>query len=363
MNNLSSPSNPMTQHHPSDDEIDLWQLIETLWQGKYWITGITIFFMALGFGYTLQASEEWQAQASVIAPDYAEYQQVANFSQQLQPAFGVDFSERIKAINFNNSEAVFKRFITLFNSTDNKLAFLQTHPAVLQHLKQNQIVEEGKALNDLAKNISASTKVKERTDEFGLIFTSWNAASSQELLTDYTSFTSEKVTKELQDNLTSLANLRKNELQQSFSTLESNAKAHIARELELLNHSLMIASAANIQAPIADPGTEDQFAINLGAKAIEAKITELKSLKNLAIIEPTILTTQNQLMALDKIDLSIKPSFNAYKFIETPTEPLSRESPKKALIMLTSVLVGGVLGSIYVLIAQAVRFHRKELAS
>lgn len=353
MTNIEPPF-PHTTHTSYDDEIDLWQLAVTLWEGKYWIIGITFLCLLAGFGYAKLSDEQWDSTAKVIQPDYSRYQEILAYTRRLEPAFGNQFNERIKNLNFGNSEDVFKRFITLYNSNDNKREFLKNHPVFQQQVKEPQ--NETALLNNWITDISA-TSDKNTPDEFELSFMGGTAIESQSLLMEYIQFSNSKVAEDFHHNVTSMVNQRVDELKQTFKTLESNTRNRVNREIERLTHSLAIAKAANINTPIIDPGTKDEFDINLGTRAIEAKIQELKSLDNLAVIEPGILNVQNQLSAAESIDLTGTPTFEAYKFIQAPTEPLSRSQPKTLLILLACMMIGGIVGVVIVIIKNSVRAH------
>lgn len=353
MTNIQRPL-PQPIHPTYDDEIDLWQLAVNLWEGKYWIIGITLLFMLAGFSYVKVAEEEWQSTAKVIQPDYLGYQEILAYTHRLEPAFGTQYADRIKNLNFGTSEEVFKRFITYYNSPDNKREFLKSHPDFQSQLQSAE--NEAALLNKWSKGIAASSN-KSTPNEFELTFTATRATDSSDLLTEYVRFSNAKLAEDFHENIASMLTQRIGELQRIKSTLELNTRNRINREIERLTHSLAIAKAANINAPIVDPGTTDEFNINLGTRAIEAKIAELKSLKNLGVIEPGIITVQNQLSAAENIDLSQRPVFEAYKFIQTPAVPLSRSHPKTLLILLGCMLIGGFLGVIVVFIKNTIRSH------
>jgi len=356
MTNIEKPF-PNPALSSPDDEIDLWQLMVTLWEGKYWIIGITFLCCVAGLGYVKLSEERWNSTAKVIKPDYSRYQEVLAYTRRLEPAFGNQFNDRIKDLGFGNSEEVFKRFITLFNSADNKREFLKEHPLFLQQLGDSQ--DETKLMNSWINNIAASSN-KNAPDEYELSFMGRTARDSQSLLMDYIRFSNNKMAHDFQDNLGSMVAQRIEELKRTLKTLEINTQSQIYREIERLTHSLAIAKAANINTPIVDPGTKDEFDINLGTRAIEAKIAELKSLKNLAVIEPAMLNVRNQLTVAESIDLSTSPSFESYKFIQTPEEPLSRAHPKTLLILLASLVIGGAMGVVIVVIKNTIRVHTQS---
>lgn len=59
----------MNEQYPYDDEIDLFELWETIWSGKWLIVGITALFGVGGVGYALLAPEKFKAQVSVMPAD------------------------------------------------------------------------------------------------------------------------------------------------------------------------------------------------------------------------------------------------------------------------------------------------------
>ncbi|MEX1214996.1 Wzz/FepE/Etk N-terminal domain-containing protein [Saccharospirillum sp.] len=55
----------MSDTRPSyDDEIDLFELFETLWDGKWWILGCVAIAISMAFGYTQLASVKYSISAS-----------------------------------------------------------------------------------------------------------------------------------------------------------------------------------------------------------------------------------------------------------------------------------------------------------
>lgn len=359
----SQPYSPAHSPNAYDDEIDLWQLVSTLWAGKLWIIALAVACGLLGLWFAKTTEEEWTAKAQVVAPDYADFQEATESTQKLLPIFdGKVLEEKIATIKFNDGDAVFTRFISLFNSSDNKKEFLQQHDVFDQYKAAQGADEENeeKILVRWSSSITA-TAVKAEPKNFDLSAVSWTATNSHKVLVDYINFTNNQVIKELQMNLTSLLANRVNELESQLRTREQNAKMNIEREINRLTHSLAIAKAAGIQTPIVDPGTRDIFEINLGQKAIQAKITELKSITNLAVMNVEILNIRSQLAEAEAIEFNSPPVFNSYKFTQRPAAPLSRSAPKTILIILAGIIVGGIIGVIYVLLSQAIRSRNKTV--
>jgi uncharacterized protein involved in exopolysaccharide biosynthesis len=59
----------LNQNYAYDDEIDLFELWETIWSGKWLIIAVTAVFGVGGVGYALRAPEKFKAQVSVMPAD------------------------------------------------------------------------------------------------------------------------------------------------------------------------------------------------------------------------------------------------------------------------------------------------------
>ena len=62
---MNEPQNSLPQAY--DDEIDLWELWDTVWSGRWLIIAITSLFAVGGVAYALMAQEWWRADV-VLAP-------------------------------------------------------------------------------------------------------------------------------------------------------------------------------------------------------------------------------------------------------------------------------------------------------
>lgn len=351
---------PPSLYKDDHDDFDLFDLVTILWQGKLWIAGTVAVSVLAGFLYLFTTDELWTSQARVIVPDYRDIQLISDYSQQLKPVFGDDFDNAVRSIKIDSANDIFKRFIILFNSPDNKHEYLSNNVLIKNHFQADQALDG--AIHEIAQSIHASGG-RNDTESFDLVLSSWSAESSRNLLGKYINFTSAKVAEQIHANFETLLNQRIKELKRSSALLTNNTRNRIKTSIDHLSHSLAIASAAGIEKPIVDPGTGggEEFMINMGTKAIGAKIQELKAIENLAVIEPRLLTIQNQLVASADVHLELPDHFQPYEKIQTPTSPLFRDHPKKTLIMIIALFVGGVMGCAGVLVAYAIRSRRHKI--
>ena len=105
--------------------------------------------------------------------------------------------------------------------------------------------------------------------------------------------------------------------------------------------------------------SQERFSILLGAKGLEEKLALLKSL-DLAVYQPGLQQLQAQMDRLKRISLE-GLSFRPFSYLDAPDEPLTRNKPKRPLVVVLATLLGGMLGVGIVLVRHA--FRRPELAS
>lgn len=343
-----------------DQDFDLFEVISILWQGKFWIAGAITISLLLGLLYVSTTHERWTSKARIIAPEYRDIQLISDYLQQLKPVFGDDFGHAMEAVNVSSADDIFKRFMTLFNSPDNKYEYVLSSDLIQNNFRANQAADN--AMRNMAESIKSGTE-RNDTQVFELTISSWSADSSRTLLENYINFTSSKTAEQIHANLESLLEQRTKELKRSLEFLTANTKNRITTSIDHLSHSLAIASAAGIEVPIVDPGTgnAEEFMINMGTRAIKAKIEELKSIENFAVIEPKLLTLQNQLAASANVNMEGVEHFKPYETVQAPTTPLFRDHPKKAIAIVISLFIGGIVGCIYVLIAHAIHMRKHKI--
>ncbi|ENI4486279.1 LPS O-antigen chain length determinant protein WzzB [Vibrio fluvialis] len=348
--------------YSSNDEIDLKALFTALWQGK-WLITITIFlFSVAALGYVLTAQEWWRAKATVSQPQLqgiASYQQAVKRYQPLFDVYQEDGSIIVsEALDLLiDPEIIFKRFIQEFNANGIKRRFMQTNPTFLTLQKQmfaqtNDPEVMQKLYEEWFERIQASAVDKKTNDIFTLSFQSVDKASSLTLLNDYIQFVNQTLNQQLNDNLISTLAAKYGELTQQEKNLRQQAQLSLHVELERTQYALHIAEAADIKQPVQNLGEQEIFAINIGSRALKAKVDALKSIKDLSVFEPRLAILQSKLSQFDLETLSAKAvwSVNGFYYLDQPEQPLTRDKPKRALIVVLGSLLGGMLGVAIVLV-------------
>ncbi|HAS3560826.1 TPA: LPS chain length-determining protein [Vibrio cholerae] len=358
--------------YPANDEIDLRELFSALWQGKWLIIMTTLLFSVAAIGYALTAQEWWSAKATVSQPQLqgiASYQQAV---KRYQPLFDV-YQEDGNIIVSNTLDSlidpklIFQQFIQTFNANGTKRRFMQTNPTFLtlqkQMLGQTDDPEVMQALYEgWFERIQASAVDKKANDIFALSFQSVDKASSLTLLNDYIEFVNQTLNQHLHDDLLSTLATKYGELTQQEKNLLQQAQLRLLVELERTQYALNIAEAADIKQPVQNLGEQELFAINIGSRALKAKVDALKSIKDLSVFEPRLAILQSKLSQFDLETLSAeaKWSVNGFYYLDQPEQPLTRDKPKRALIVVLGSLLGGMLGVVIVLVRFTFRREEEE---
>lgn len=365
---LVHSSKKSMQNHDSTDEIDLIQLFRILWQEKLLIALFTLLFAVAGVTYALTAQEWWTAKAKAIQPQITDFAKLQQEISSFQPAFdsGLQQTEdgTLQVKNQLNdvidAEVLFKNFINSFNSLANKKAFLIGNKDFQQFLSENKISsadDTDRALESWFEKISAKQASKQEEDIFVISLQATSSNNSFKMLNQYINFVSAKVYKDTMNNVQALISAKENELNQQLKVLQSQATSFLKVEKERTEYALNIASAADVQRPVQSLGNNEIFAINLGAKALAAKINALDTVKNLSVVEPRIQEVEARLALIQGTELNKNIHFKTYRFLENVEKPVTKDKPKRALIVIIATLLGGMLGIAIALIRTAVRNH------
>ena len=102
-------------------------------------------------------------------------------------------------------------------------------------------------------------------------------------------------------------------------------------EPERAKYGLDIAKAADVNQPI-QINNNEIFSIDLGTKALTAKIKALESVKNLNVVEPRLQQINAKISMLEKLDIDRSIHFKTFRFLDDVEKPLYRDKPKRVLI-------------------------------
>lgn len=310
------------------DEIDLVEVVLQLWRSK-WLIAMFIFLgLAVGGAYVTWSPEKWTSSATITRPDSA---QIASYT------FAVSVLDGSTAFDARDIET---RLVNRFAASFSALA----------ETLRNQRRPENLTIAPVEKGQPLPLK---------LSYQASSATAAQAQLTEYIEQTNARIAGELESNL-------RESLQQKILALNSllAAQEKIAQEqkdlrIKQIKEALKFAEAANIVHPKerqGDNATQDTLFL-LGSEALRAMV-ERESMRPLVYPEGYFQIRQ-QLLAVTDIK-SDNASITTYRYVLEPTLPVRRDGPKRALVLVLGVLLGGMIGCGVVLGRNAIREYKSR---
>ncbi|NOI58437.1 LPS O-antigen chain length determinant protein WzzB [Vibrio coralliilyticus] len=357
---------------PVSDEVDFRELFKALWDGKLLIIVTTLVSAVVAVLFAITSQEWWSSKATISHPqaqDMAAYRQQV---KQFQPVFDIYQDDGTVLVSqelddLTDTKVLFNRFVDAFNSSNNKRRFLdssiefqQLKEKVSSDTNDEERIKARRALySDWFGRISAKAgNPKNKLTPYDISFQSTTSKSSYLLLVNYIKIIKSKVHQDALNNLEAIVSAKKDELVQQKKILETQAKNRLLVEADRARYALSIAKAAGVTSPIQTNGNRELFGIDMGSKALAAKVEALNSIKNLSVIEPRLQQINAKLQMLNDLKVDRSIDFQTFRFLENVEQPLTRDKPKRTLIVILGTLLGGMLGMAIVLIRFV--FRREE---
>jgi len=358
MNNKEFPQQanmpyPYPMPYQDNDEIDLVELFRTLWKQKAKIALITAATTLAAGIYAFTAEEVWTSQAVITAPkasDMGEFYLMAQNLERNAPMImtpdGVQTkTEDAKQLQFSNLQTnLFKEFKDALNSLDERREFVVASDFYKEKIKGKSERDQKLILKEITeKDIKyvAADDVKKTFDTIAL--SADTSKQSKILLQQYIASVNAKVVKNNEHELTLLLNKFRQDLGAEAKALETSAEDMLKLQIKSVSDSLAQAKEMNLIETSANLPTDisDSTMYLLGSKALSAKLASLKA------SEPTLakryFDVQQQLKTLNEIKNS-SVTGQAFGFIDMPDEPVTKDKPKRILILILGCFFGFVIG-------------------
>ncbi len=134
----------------------------------------------------------------------------------------------------------------------------------------------------------------------------------------------------------------------NYQILEAETLKQLQEDIARTEYALRISETAGIDAPVENLNNQGIFAIDFGAKALKEQLRILKEIKNPKLINPVLANLRLKLNSLRSVPLE-KVSFASYHYLKSPSLPLDREKPKRALVIVMATLMGLMTGIVVAL--------------
>lgn len=345
-------------------EIDLFSLIEVLWQAKRRILATVFAFACVGLLLSFLLPQKWTSQAIVTPAESVQWQ---GLERTLTALRVLDMEVSV------DRGSVFNLFIKKFSSPSLLEEYLRSSPYVMDQLKGAQIDEQDlhRAIVLLSEKMKAVDSNAGKKNETSL-FTSWTLSftaptreEAQKVLAGYIQYISDIVVKETLENIRNQLEIKTRYEQEKLAMDRVRLKNQLDANIQRLHYSLEIANAAGIKRPVYSNGQavkdDPDFSISLGADGISRKLEIEKGVTDVAEIDGDLRNRQyhvEQLAAMNVSDVKFTP----FKYQLSPSLPVKKDGPGKAVIIILAALIGGMMACGGVLLRHAMISRKMENA-
>ncbi|ECH9260703.1 LPS O-antigen length regulator [Salmonella enterica subsp. enterica] len=345
-------------------EIDLFSLIEVLWQAKRRILATVFAFACVALLLSFLLPQKWTSQAIVTPAESVQWQ---GLERTLTALRVLDMEVSV------DRASVFNLFIKKFSSPSLLEEYLRSSPYIMDQLKGAQIDEQDlhRAIVVLSEKMKAVDSNAGKKNETSL-FTSWTLSftaptreEAQKVLAGYIQYISDIVVKETLENIRNQLEIKTRYEQEKLAMDRVRLKNQLDANIQRLHYSLEIANAAGIKRPVYSNGQavkdDPDFSISLGADGISRKLEIEKGVTDVAEIDGDLRNRQyhvEQLAAMNVSDVKFTP----FKYQLSPSLPVKKDGPGKAVIIILAALIGGMMACGGVLLRHAMVSRKMENA-
>ncbi|RZN48421.1 LPS O-antigen length regulator Wzz(fepE) [Escherichia sp. E13S3] len=347
----------------SNNEIDLLKLIEVLWCAKTRIIAVAFVFACIGLLVSFILPQKWTSSAVITPAEAVQWQDLEKTFTKL----------RVLDLDVNiGRDDVFNLFIKKFQSVSLLEDYLRSSPYIMDQLKEAKFDEL-----DLHRAIVALSEKMKAVDDNGskkkdepALYTSWTLSftaptseEAQTVLAGYIDYISAIVVKESLENVRNKLEIRTQFEKEKLTQDRIKTKNQLDANIQRLNYSLDIANAAGIKKPVYSNGQavkdDPDFSISLGADGIERKLEIEKAVTDVAELNGELRNRQYHVEQLTKTNVN-DVNFTPFKYQLRPTLPVKKDGPGKAIIVILSALIGGMVACGSVLLRHAMASRKQD---
>ncbi len=367
----TTPVSNQSYNSNNDDEIDLFELFESLWQEKILIVLIAGVVTLLAVAYALAATPIYQAKASLLPPPA--------YAIQSYNAGRIDNKERIEEYRKDeyrkdytealNIEDVYNVFKANLNSLQLRNAFFEE--VYLPSLSTDEQKKNRDTLLKASNNILSIKQgdAKNNPNLYHVTVEMDDPIAAAALAQQYIERVTAATKLDLKRNIEAAQKIRIDTLSVQIKSLTDTAEAERKDKINLLKEALYVAESIGLENPsaVSDKASfggngyiDNELIYTRGAKTLRAQLNVLE--KRISD-EPFIkgfreLNTQLKQLQKFKLDDSSASVVTIDEAAEVPSSPIK---PKKSLIVALGVVLGGMLGVFAALIRSMIRKRKAGL--
>ena len=333
---------PEAQLSSAENELDIRGLFRALWSGKHWIIGLAVLFAAVVLIYTFFARQEWSTTAITDRPTvnmlggyYSQQQFLRNLDVKVNPTTTTPPSVM---------DEVYKEFVMQLASWDTRRDFWSQTDYYKQRMVGNSRADAA-LLDELINDIQYIPGDAQKSVSDSVKLTAETAPDANNLLRQYIAFASQRAASHLNDELKGAWAARTIQMKAQVKRQEEVANAIFKRRAHSVVQALKVAEQHNIsrtETEVPPDELPDSELFLLGRPMLQAR------LENLQAVGPEFDLDYDQNRAmLNTLNVgpTLDPRFQTYRYLRTPEEPVKRDSPRRAFLMIMWGMVGALIGA------------------
>ncbi|MGK3144035.1 ECA polysaccharide chain length modulation protein [Pantoea sp. C2G6] len=327
-----------------DNELDIRGLCCRLWRGKRWIVGLALLFALVAWLATLLLKQVWSTTAITDRPTvnmlgsyYAQQQFLTNLDAR-------NNALTLAAPSPTVMDEVYQEFTMQLASWDTRREFWQ-QTDYYKSRKTGNAHNDAALLDDMISNILFTPADAAHNLPDNVKLKAETASDANNLLRQYIAYASERAARHLNDELKGAWRARTGQLEAQVKRQEDVANAVFQRQQHRLEQALKIASQQGInekQAREAGENLADSDLFLLGQPVLQGQLETLRATgPNFDISYDQNRAMLTTLQAGPKLN----SQFQTYRYLRTPEEPVSRDSPRRLFMMIMWGAVGALTGA------------------
>lgn len=338
------------------DEIDLFELAQSIWQEKLSVILVTVLITALAVAYALLAKPVYEATNTLLPPSASAIQPYNQGLIALKDDDGAWLTE-------HTTETVYDEFLKHLHSRQLRNQIMDEFYIPL--LPADTDLTNHQALYQrFAKVLSIKQPdAKNMPDLHAVQVQFTDPEQAARLANDYVKLAVQQTKQQLKADVEAEHTRLRVDLESQLESLRNQAAQERKSELIKLQEALVIANELSIELPILPVGkntlegaayVDRNLLYMRGAKALQAQINVLENrASDIPFIENyQELAAKLELLKTLKLDNNQVAVVTIDELAEVPVKPIK---PKKLLIMVAGLLAGGFLGLLLALIKAAVK--------
>ena len=376
-----------------DDEIDLVELFQTIWDGKWKIIATTFIAAIIGVVFSVVKPNSFEVSTPIQIGKQSVFLQYTPLNDLLKKE-GMLFDNETNPNGYSiDSDSIFKQFVIEFNNYEELIDAVSSSEYVKETIEDYDDIDKNKALIEFAK--SFELRAPSKSDENWFLFFEWpDDIEGVRILNDA-----------MQKMLLNIRNDSKSDIDELATAIEirNTQELEILRnELILIQEKIIVRNKKRIQYLIEQSEIAKELGIETnrldanalsqssqngislsvssndvpfylrGYRAIDKEISliQMRTEEEKLLSASGYLEIKEKIFSLEK-DLSSSQLRNASEVIaiDDPNDWVEfdlaiaeiKSQKKTILYVALSIVIGGIIGAIYVLISSAIRKREEQL--